>query len=167
VKLATVELSFVHKLGLHITEKCDGCGNLLNRTVRYSIAGRPEVYCSAPCRDLVFFGDRREAKKHATPGKCAYCGGSLKGKKRGSIYCDDACRKAHSRKIRHITAGEVEKSRTPGVSNQQVTGVKTGEQGNRIAGQPQHVGSFISRPAVRDEKLDSRRGGSFGSGDWD
>ena len=129
MKLAAAELSYVRAHGLNITEKCDACGQLLNQTVRYTIAGKPQVYCSAPCRDLVFFGDRREAKKHATPGKCAYCAGSLTGKKRGSIFCDDVCRKANSRKIQRITTAEVEKSRTPTESNQQVTGVKTSEQG--------------------------------------
>ena len=167
MKLSATELAYVRSQGLRITEKCGDCGKLLNQTFRYTAGGRPEVYCSAPCRDLVFFGNRREAKKHATPGRCAYCGGGLTRKKRGAIYCDDACRKAHSRKIRRITTAEVEKSPTPTESNQQITEAKTAEQGNRIACQQQHVGSLIGRPLVRDEKLDSRRGASFGSGDWD
>jgi hypothetical protein len=81
------------------------------------------------CRDLVFFGDRREAKKHATPGRCAHCGGSLKGKKRGSIFCDDVCRKAHSRRAQRITTAKVEKSRTPTELNQLVADAKNAQQG--------------------------------------
>jgi hypothetical protein len=129
--LTATELAHVRSQGLsiYITEKCDACGKLLNQTFRYTIADKPEVYCSAPCRDLVLFGDRREAKKHATPGKCTPCGGSLKGKKRGSIFCDDVCRKANSRKMQRITTTGVGKSRTPTQSNQQVTGMKTGDQG--------------------------------------
>jgi hypothetical protein len=63
-----------------------------------------------------------------------YCGGSLKEKKRGSIFCDDVCRKAHSRKIQRITTREVIKSRTPTESNQEVGDAKTVGQGNGISG---------------------------------
>jgi hypothetical protein len=117
MELSTPEFAYVRAKDLYITGKCDGCGKLLNQTFRYTIAGKPEVYCSAGCCDLRFFGNAQEAKKRSTPGKCAYCGGSLLGKNRGSIFCDDVCRKAHSRKIQRITAG-VEKSRTPIQSNQ-------------------------------------------------
>jgi hypothetical protein len=85
----------------------------------------------------VFFADAREAKKRATPGRCLSCGGSLKGKKLGSIFCDDVCRKSHSRKIQRITTGEVEKSRTPTQPNQGVADVKNADQGNRITSTPQ------------------------------
>ena len=134
MKLATAELALGRTHGFYVTERCDGCKKLLNQTVHYTIAGKPQVYCSAACRDSAFFRDRSEAKKHATPGRCAYCSGSLKGKKRGSIFCDDTCRKAHSRKIPRITAAKVEKSRTPTQSNQAVRDAKTVEQGDRIAG---------------------------------
>jgi hypothetical protein len=137
MKLTASELAYVGAQGLYITEKCDGCGKILNQTVRYTISGKPEVYCSAVCRDLVFFGDRQEVMKRATPGKCAYCGGSLKGKKRGSIFCDDPCRKAHSRKIKRIMTREAEKSRTSAQSNQEVGGTKTADQGDCIAYGPQ------------------------------
>ena len=76
MKLNTAELVHVHSQGLYITEKCDGCGKLLNQAVRYTIVREPEVYCSALCCDEVFFGSRREGKQHATPGKRAYCGGA-------------------------------------------------------------------------------------------
>jgi hypothetical protein len=134
MKLTAAEIAYVHSVGLYLTERCDGCGKLLNQTFRYTIAGRREVYCSTVCRDTALFSDRHEVKKRATPGKCADCGGRLKGKKRGSIFCDDACRKAHSCKIQRITAAEVEKSRTPAQSNQAVGDVKTVEQGKGISG---------------------------------
>jgi hypothetical protein len=121
MKLSAAELAYVRSQGLYVTEKCDGCGKLLNQTVRYTITGKPEVYCSAVCRDLVFFGDRREVTKRTTPGKCAYCGGSLKGKKRGTIYCDDVCRMRHTRVRERMETRQVEKSRTGTQSNQSVT----------------------------------------------
>ena len=130
MKLTAPELAYVCAQGLYVTEKCDGCGRLLNQTFRHTIAGKPEVYCSAACRDLLFFGNCKEATKRATPGKCAYCGGSLKGKKRDSIFCVDACRKAHSRETERITTREVEKSRTPTQLNQRVATPKTGGQGD-------------------------------------
>jgi hypothetical protein len=110
MKLTAAELAYVRSQGLHITEKCDGCEKLLNHTVRYTIAGRTEVYCSAVCRDLEFFGDRHEAAKHASPGVCAFCGGPLQEKRRGAIYCSDKCRKRAERKI--TTTGQPGLSRT-------------------------------------------------------
>ena len=104
MEISAHELACVRSQGLHITEKCDGCERLLNQTVRYTIAGRAEVYCSAVCRDLEFFGDRHEAAKHATPGICAFCGGLLQDKRRGAVYCSDKCRKRAGRKI--ITTGQ-------------------------------------------------------------
>ena len=68
MKLTASELAYVRSQGLYLTEKCDGCGKLLNQALRYTITGKSEVYCSAVCRELAFFGDRREAKKHASPG---------------------------------------------------------------------------------------------------
>jgi hypothetical protein len=130
MNLTAPEIAYVHSQGLYVTEKCDGCGKLLNQTLRYTIARKPGVYCSAVCRDLVFFGDRREARKAASPGKCAHCGGRLEGKKRGSIFCDDTCRKRYSRTKASMATAEVEKSRTPPQSNQRVADPKTVGQGN-------------------------------------
>lgn len=133
MELSTPEFAYVRAKGLFIVEKCDACEELLNQSFRYVIPGKPEVYCSSGCCDLAFFKDPREAKKHSTPGKCAYCGGSLKGKKRGSIFCDDTCRKALPRKTRRITTLEVEKSRTPTQSNQRVASQKKCWVRDRIA----------------------------------
>jgi hypothetical protein len=102
VKLNPAELGYVRARGLYVTEKCDGCASLLNQTRHYTITGRPQVYCSAFCRDTAFFGDRRKAEKLARPGRCAHCGGSLSRKKRGALYCDDVCRKAFSRKMQTL-----------------------------------------------------------------
>lgn len=97
MKTTAAELACIRLTGLYVAEKCDACRRVLNQAFRYTIAGRPEIYCSGLCRDAAFFGNRREAEQLARPGKCAHCGGSLSGK-RGALYCDDACRKAHSRK---------------------------------------------------------------------
>ncbi len=113
MNLDRVELSHVRSHGLYVTEKCDACRKLLNQSLRYTIAGKPEVYCSAVCRDTLFFGNRGEARKWSTPGKCAYCGGSLRGKKRGSNFCDDTCRKRFSRKNAPASTAEFQESRAP------------------------------------------------------
>jgi uncharacterized protein YecE (DUF72 family) len=62
MEISADELAYVRSQGLYVTEKCGGCGMLLNQTFRYTIAGKSEVYCSAACRDLTFFADPREAK---------------------------------------------------------------------------------------------------------
>ena len=136
MEISAPELAYVRSQGLYLTQKCDGCGKLLNQTVTYTIAGRREVYCSPICRDNAFFGDRHEAKKRATPGKCAYCGGSLKGKKRGALYCDDVCRMRHTRVRERTATRQVEKSRTPIQSNQAIGDGKTVDQGNCITAGP-------------------------------
>ena len=136
MEISAHELAYVRSQGLYITQLCDGCGRLLNQTVQYTIAGRREVYCSAVCRDTALFSDRHDVKKWATPGKCAYCGGSLKGKKRGAIYCGDVCRMRHSRVRERTGTQQVKGSRTPTQSNQVVGDAKTVEQGNGISGGP-------------------------------
>jgi hypothetical protein len=111
MKLPAAEISSIRLTGLYVTEKCDACGKVLNQTVHYTVSGRGQVYCSAICRDTAFFGDRREAEKRATPGKCVHCGGSLSGKKRGALYCDETCRKAHARKMQ--TPGDAASRKIP------------------------------------------------------
>ena|SRR5580658_4789119 len=143
MNLTAAEVVAVRALGLFLIEKCNGCGRALNQTFRYTIAGRPEVFCSALCRDTAFFADRGEARKHSTPGKCAYCKGSLKGKRRGALYCDETCKKRAARAGRAESAAGPNLTGTPIQSYQPVTNAKTGEQGNRIAGGLGPLGSPV------------------------
>jgi len=102
VNLTPTELAYVRSLGLYITEKCDGCSKVLNQTVRYTIADRPEVYCSSSCRDRVFFGDKyraRKAKRDST-ARCAFCGGTMHGKRGDSVFCSIRCKQASWRAAR-------------------------------------------------------------------
>jgi hypothetical protein len=121
MKLTASELAYVRAQGLHLTEKCDGCGKLLNQAARYTIAGKPEVYCSPACRDLAFFRDRLEARKHSSPGRCVNCGAKLEGKRRGALYCDGVCKKQAARKRGLMSAAGTQLSGTPVERNQQVT----------------------------------------------
>jgi len=74
--------------GIYVTEACDRCGQLLG-SVRYTRKGESGVWCSRECRD--------GAEAHA-PGTCKTCGAKLPdGKRRGAMYCDDACRKVAGR----------------------------------------------------------------------
>ncbi len=122
--LTPEEQTYVRSQGLYLTAKCDACEAILNQSVRYTIAGKPEVYCSVNCRDRVFFEDQLERKKRSTPGHCVNCKGSLQGKKRDAIYCSESCRKRHSRRNGTIPAGRVKRSRTPNLSNQQLADPK-------------------------------------------
>ena len=112
MNLTPTELAYVQSRGLYLSEKCDGCGKLLNQAIRYTIAGKPQVYCSAACRDSAFFGDRYQARKHSSPGKCANCGAPLKGKRRGALYCDEICKKRLGRMRQPIIAAKGELSGT-------------------------------------------------------
>jgi len=130
MKLTAQELAYVGAQGLYVTEKCDGCGRLLNQSFRHTIAGKPEVYCSPACRDLVFFGNCKEATKHSTPGKCLYCRGSLEGKKRGAHYCDEICKKRWARARRSSSTVEPQITGTPTQLNQRVATPEKGGQGD-------------------------------------
>jgi hypothetical protein len=120
MKLTAAEFAYVRSQGPYVTEKCDGCGKLLNQTLRYAIAGKPEVYCSAGCCDLPFFGDPREAKKRSTPGKCVYCGATLKGMRRGALYCDETCKKRAARTGRAESTAKLQITGTTAQLNQRV-----------------------------------------------
>jgi hypothetical protein len=138
MKLASAELASVRALGLFLTEKCDGCAKALNQTFRYTIAGRPQVFCSALCRDTVFFADGREARKHSTPGKCVYCRASLNGKRRGALYCDEICRKRAAGAGKAERTRESEITRTPTQRSQRLRDQEKVTPDNRIAGGPKH-----------------------------
>lgn len=138
MKLTATELAYARTQGLYITDKCDGCATLLNQTIRYTISGKPEVYCSSGCRDLTFFGDTREAIKHSTPGKCVYCRAPLAEKRRGALYCDETCKKRWARARRSSSTAEPQITGTPTQLNQRVAAPKTGGQGDCITCGPHH-----------------------------
>lgn len=137
MNLTTAQFDCVRSQGLHTTAKCDACRKLLNQTFRYTIAGKPEVYCSAGCRDLTFFGDTRQAKKRSAPGICVFCGGTLEGKRSGALHCEEICKKRAARTGRDQSTAEPQITGTPTQSNQRIANPRTGGQGNRIACGPQ------------------------------
>ena len=76
------------KHGCYITEFCDACGKGLG-PVRYTRTGDSGVWCSRECRD---------GKEAHEPGTCKHCHAALpKGKRRGTGFCDDACKQAAHR----------------------------------------------------------------------
>jgi Fe-S-cluster-containing dehydrogenase component len=164
MKLTSTDLACVRAQGLYITEKCNGCSKLLNQTIRYTIAGKPEVYCSAGCRDLAFFGDTGEARKRSAPGKCVYCRATLEGKRRGALYCDEICKKRAARIGRAQMTAEPQITGTTPQLNQRVANPKTGGQWNRIAGGPQPfrnarsgVAGKLGLPVKVEQAISGRR----------
>jgi len=88
------------QLGVYATEACDRCGRLL-AAVRYTRAGDPGAWCSRQCRD--------GAGAHAL-GTCRACGARLpEGKRRGTKYCDDACKQAAHRSKTGVRTSEMPK----------------------------------------------------------
>jgi hypothetical protein len=153
MKLTAAELAYVRSQGLYITAKCHGCGKLLNQTFRYTIMNKPEVHCSAQCRDFAFFGGEREARKHVDSGKCGYCGASLQGKRRGTRYCDHLCQMRAHRTSKGATTGKPQITVTPAQLNQQLAEAKTGGQGN----------PYCQRLPTRDFGSKREIGGTSGS----
>ena len=89
--LLTVQQSYalLAKFGCYIKELCDKCGRGIG-PVCYTRMGETGVWCSRQCRDGV------EARE---PRTCKHCKARLpENKRRGAAFCDDACRKAASRK---------------------------------------------------------------------
>ena len=122
MKLSIAELAYVRSQGLYVTEKCDHCGKLLSQAARY--VGRPEAYCSAACRDLVFFRDKLEARKHSSPGKCVNCGAKLEGKRRGALYCDEKCKRRVARRRELQSVARVQLSGTAVEQNERLADAK-------------------------------------------
>ena len=169
MKLTATELAYVRSQGLYITEKCDECGKLLNQSSRYTIMDKPEVYCSAACRDRVFFDDSREAKKQASPRKCAVCGTSLQDMNRGALYCSNSCRMRDTRKqdavtpkIAHSdltksTTSEPQKGRS--IQSPVQTGSRAGIGAEREISGTAVVGKFERTPARPAPIMPVRGGG--------
>jgi ribosomal protein L40E len=80
------ELLAKHRVFAH--EICDKCGAVLG-AVRFTRRGDAGVWCSRECRD---------GKGAHAPGTCKACGARLpEGKRRGTAYCDTACKQAAHR----------------------------------------------------------------------
>ena len=96
--------ALLDKHGCYVTEACDKCSQILG-PVRYTRKGDSGVWCSRQCRD--------GAEAHE-PKTCRHCRAKLpEGKRRGAVFCDDACRKAFRRQNDPIQAPETLKlSRT-------------------------------------------------------
>ena len=88
--------------GICVHECCNRCGQLLG-AVRYARFGEPGVWCSRRCRN---------GTDAHTPGTCRTCKARLpEGKRRGALYCDDACKQAA-----HRLRTDVRLSQTPKLS---------------------------------------------------
>ena len=86
----TVEQSYelLERFGCYVTHVCDKCSRLLG-PASYTRKGETGVWCSRDCRDGA---SARE------PKTCKHCRAKLpEGKRRGTTFCDDACRKAFRR----------------------------------------------------------------------
>jgi len=101
LKLTTYELAYLRSHGLYITEKCGGCGKLLNRSFQYTTANRPEVYCSAACQYKGMGWDRVRSQKAGTEKAippafvtpvCQRCQKRFRAKRRDAQFCSARCR---------------------------------------------------------------------------
>lgn len=80
--------ALLEKYACYVSEACDKCWRVLG-AVRFTRKTDSDVWCSRGCRDGV------EAR---TSGICKACRARLpEGKRRGALYCDDACRKTAAR----------------------------------------------------------------------
>ena len=107
MKLSTEQsYQLLEKYGSYITELCDVCGRGLG-PVRFTRRNESGAWCSRECRD--------GAHAHA-PGTCKTCKARLpEGKRRGAMYCDDACKQAAHRKtdVRPSETSKLSVTKTP------------------------------------------------------
>lgn len=121
MKLTREEIAYIRSKGLHLTEKCDGCGKFLNQAARWTIKDAPRVFCSAACRDQALFGSdyterkNRRRKIPTSPG-CLYCGEKMEGKRAGARFCSPRCKMAFRRSPGNHKKGRL--SVTAGSQNQ-------------------------------------------------
>lgn len=123
--------TLLDKYGSYVTEICDACGKGIG-PVRFTRRGDPGVWCSRECRDGA---DARE------PGTCRHCRSRLPaGKKRGALFCDDACRKAAQRgKGNQQTPVTTELSRTkPSI----YAAFSPGKEPAGVSGHPEAIGGL-------------------------
>ena len=67
--------------GVYVKECCDKCGQALG-AVSFTRRGETGAWCSRECRGDAY-----------TPGICQGCGAVLTGRRRGSKWCGDYCRR--------------------------------------------------------------------------
>jgi hypothetical protein len=109
----------LEKYGVYVAEVCDKCGKILG-PIRFTRCGQTGEWCSKRCRD----GFERK------PGTCFGCGVPLNGKRKGSVFCSDVCRKRFRvEAIRIIAERSVQNSGlTDGISSSRyVRGLKLGK----------------------------------------
>jgi hypothetical protein len=101
MKLTTAQAyELLAKYGIYVREACGRCGQLLG-AVRFTRKGESGVWCSQECRD---------GTAARVPGTCKACRARLpEGKRRGTLYCDEACRKAAARS----RSGELSRTKRP------------------------------------------------------
>jgi len=78
--------ALLDKHGSYITEICDACGKGIG-PVRFTRRDDSGVWCSVECRN---------GKERRQPTTCCrHCRAMLpKAKRRGAVFCDDACKQA-------------------------------------------------------------------------
>src|SRR5215831_2044768 len=96
--------SLLEKHACFVSDACDKCGQILG-LVRFTRSGERGVWCS---------GEFRDGAGAHRPGTCRHCKARLpEGKRRGAVFCDDACRKAANRQSSLLRSSQTEKlSRT-------------------------------------------------------
>jgi hypothetical protein len=89
MRLTTTQgYDLLEKHGAYIAELCDACGQGIG-PIRFTRRGDAGVWCSRECRG---------GKDTYVPGTCRECRAALpRGKRRGSVFCDDACKQARHR----------------------------------------------------------------------
>jgi endogenous inhibitor of DNA gyrase (YacG/DUF329 family) len=83
VRLNETEVDQVQSLGLRVTAKCDNCGRVLNQPTRYTVVAKPQVYCTAGCRDRALLGPAK-LEGIIESIRCFRCHGP---KHAGGLYC--------------------------------------------------------------------------------
>ena len=92
--------ALLEKHGCYVTEVCDKCSQIIG-PVRFTRRDDKGVWCSRECRD--------GAKVHE-PGTCRHCKARLpEGKRRGTLFCDDACKQAAHRSKMDARTSETSK----------------------------------------------------------
>src|SRR5579863_2421169 len=92
--------ALLEKHGCYVTEVCDKCGQIIG-PVRFTMRDDKGVWCSRECRD---------GKEVHEPGTCLHCKAKLpEGRRRGSKFCDEACKQSAHRSNTDARESETQK----------------------------------------------------------
>ena len=115
MRISEEQLNSVRQFGLHVTERCDACGRLLNQAFRYMRPGHTEVWCSEACQDKAMGWNRAQRKSRDRPAfrlkvcQRTGCAKKFRATRQDARFCSARCRQWDRRKRGKFKSVDIQK----------------------------------------------------------